>query len=181
MEMIWQFMMQTQQQQNVLMQQQREQILLMQRLLGNNTDNDSSSNEYNCMNVDSDSGTDIGYETDMTEDNADMDVTEDSDGDEDHDISDFAKLFADNEHSLECLTRFPSDQVALLPQVIDNDVDGARTGMTTMDDAKGDSTSIPSASLPPTKFPMTKVDNTDNKSEIEKGYKLAAVMGRWRP
>src|SRR5882762_5262813 len=81
MEMMWQFMMQQQQQQNVLIQQQREQILLMQRLLGNNTDNDTSSNEYNCMNVDSDSGTDIGYETDMTEDNADMDVTEDSGGD----------------------------------------------------------------------------------------------------
>src|SRR5467141_5369984 len=92
----------------------------MQRLLGNNTDNDTSSNEYNCMNVDSDSGTDIGYETDMTEDNANMDVIEDSGGDEDHDISDFAELFADNEHSLEYLTRFSSDQVALLPQVIDN-------------------------------------------------------------
>jgi hypothetical protein len=54
------------------------------------------------MNVDSDSSTDIGYETDITEDDADMDAdmnaAEDNDGDEDHDVCDFAKLFADNEH-----------------------------------------------------------------------------------
>src|SRR5467141_1317975 len=52
----------------------------MQQLLGNqvdqNNDDDSSSNEYN---VDSDSGTDIGYETDITEGDADTDAVEDPD------------------------------------------------------------------------------------------------------
>ena len=74
MEMMWEFMMQRQQHQNILLQQQ-QQILLMQQLVnqGNqNNDDDSSSNEYNYMNVDSDSGTDIGYETDITEGDADM-------------------------------------------------------------------------------------------------------------
>jgi hypothetical protein len=37
-----------------------------------NSDHDSSSDQYNCMNVDSDSSTNISYETDITEGGADM-------------------------------------------------------------------------------------------------------------
>jgi hypothetical protein len=125
----------------------------MQQLLGNqvdqNNDDDSSSNKYNCMNVDSDSGTDIDYETDITEGDADTDAVEDNDGDEDHDVSDFAKLFADNEHSLEYPTKFLSGEAVLPPRVIyNNGVDGATMDSTTfsplttyptaMDDKVGD-------------------------------------------
>jgi hypothetical protein len=176
MEMMWQSMMQQQQQQNALMHQQQQQILLMERLLGNNTNNDSSSDEC----VDSDSSSDIGYETDLTEvndlteDNADMDAAEDNDGDEDYDISDFA----DNEHSLEYPTMFPSGEAVLLPRAIDNGVD--RATMET-DNKEEISTTTPNTFLPPTTFPTTtndKVDHTDHQSGAEKGYKLAAVMGK---
>ncbi|KAN0069785.1 hypothetical protein V8E54_012091 [Elaphomyces granulatus] len=64
---------------------------------------------------------------------ADTDVAEDNDGDEDHDVSDFAKLFANNnEHSLEYPTKFLSGEAVLPPRVIDNNgVDGATTDSTT--------------------------------------------------
>ena len=61
------------------------------------------------MSVDSGSDTDIGYETDMTETDADTDTDEDDNGDGNHDTSDFAKLFDDNEHPLDYPTRFTSD------------------------------------------------------------------------
>ena len=112
------------------MQQQQEQILLMQRLPGNSTDDSSSE----CF--DSGSETDIGYETDITGANTDMDAAEDNDGDEDYDISNFAELFADNEHSQEYPTRFPSGEGVLLPRVIDNGVDGAMTETTMINDVE---------------------------------------------
>lgn len=59
---------------------------------------------------------DIGYETDLTEVDAEKDADED-DGGMDHDISDFAELFSDYEHSSNYPTRFPSSQAALLPRV----------------------------------------------------------------
>ena len=37
-------------------------------------------------------------------------------GDGNHDISDFAELFSDNEHPLD----YPTDRVVPLPQAIDN-------------------------------------------------------------
>jgi hypothetical protein len=144
------------------------------------SDNDSSSDEYNYMSVDSGSDTDIGYETDITESDADMDANmdtaEDNDGDEDHDISDFAKLFVVNEHSLNYPNKFASDPVVRPPQVIDN---GATTEMTITHDIEGNSASIPNTSLLSTKFPTTtddKVDDTDNQLGTEKGYKLATVV-----
>ena len=49
------------------------------------SDNDSSSDEYNYMSVDSGSDTDIGYETDITEDDTDIDADEDGTSDGNHD------------------------------------------------------------------------------------------------
>jgi len=123
MEIIWQLM---------LMQQQ--QVFLMQRLWENDTDNDSSSGEYNDMSVDSGSDTDIGYEADITEGDADMDADEGGNGDGNHDTSDFAELFDDNDYYL------TSDSVVPPPQVINN---GATTETTITHDVEGNSTSIP--------------------------------------
>jgi hypothetical protein len=74
------------------------------------------------MNVDSDSCSDIGYETDLTVVDADTDTDEDDAGDKDHDTSDFAELFTDIEHSLNYPTRFPSDPTKS-PTTMDNKVD----------------------------------------------------------
>jgi hypothetical protein len=86
MEMMWQFMMQRQQRFMLMQQQQQQQqqLLLMQQLVnrGNqNSDDDSSSDHDNCINVDSDSSTDIGYEMDIgdTDMDADMNAAEDND------------------------------------------------------------------------------------------------------
>jgi hypothetical protein len=187
MEMMWQFMMQQQQQQNALMHQQQQQILLMQRLLGNNTNDDSSSDEC----VDSDSSSDIGYETDLTEVNTDRDVDED-DGGKDHDISDFAEFFSDYEHSSNYPTRFPSSQVVPLPRVTDNGVNEAtmETTETTETTMANDIEPIPASTTPilpanhsqPTNPPTTiddKVDDLDDNLETGQKMKEIEGMGCW--
>jgi len=125
------------------------------------------------MSVDSGSDIDIGYETDITEDDTDMDADEDGTGDGNHDTSDFAELFDNNEHSLNYPT---SDPIVPPPQVIDN---GAATETTIAHDVGGNSTSILNNYLLSTQFPTTtdnKVDNTDTQLVTEKGYKLATVV-----
>ena len=64
------------------------------------------------MSVDSDSASDIGYETDITKVDADIDVDEGGNGDGNHDINDFAELVSDNEHPFD----YPTDRVVPLPQ-----------------------------------------------------------------
>jgi hypothetical protein len=83
--------------------------------------------------------------------------------DEDHDVSDFAKLFVDNKHSLEYPTKFPSREAVLPPRVIDNGVDGATTET---NDEEEISTSVPNTFPQPTITTIDdKVDDMDDELE----------------